>query len=70
MTLPSSTRLLCDGSSTGLWFVEDSLGWERADSMELDVPEGVSVFEIEDAADWAALYARFLLDVTAQKRHD
>lgn len=70
LTLPSSTRLLSDGSPAGLWLVEDSLGWERAASVGLIVPKGLSVFEIEDAADWAALCARFPIEVTAQKRHD
>lgn len=70
LTLPSSTRLLGDGSPAGLWLAEDSLGWERADSVGLIVPKGLSVFEIEDAADWAALCARFPIEVTAQKRHD
>ncbi|OAV53974.1 hypothetical protein [Enteractinococcus helveticum] len=70
LTLPSSTRLLGDGSPAGLWLVEDSLGWEQAVSVELIVPKGMSVFEIENAADWAKLCARFPIEVTAQKRHD
>lgn len=69
-TMPSSTRLLFDGSPAGLWFVEDHLGWERANSVELIVPKKASVFEIYSAADWAELCARFPLEVTAQKRHD
>ncbi|OAV53973.1 hypothetical protein A6F49_00500 [Enteractinococcus helveticum] len=67
-TLPSSTRLLSDGLPAGLRFVEDSLGWEHADSVELIVPKGLRVFEIEDAADWASLCAQFPIEVTAQKR--
>lgn len=69
-TLPSSTRLLSGGLPAGLRFVEDSLGWEHADSVELIVPKGLRVFEVEDAADWVNLCARFPLEVTAQKRHD
>ncbi|MDN5731622.1 MAG: hypothetical protein L0I94_10640 [Yaniella sp.] len=69
-TMPSSTRLLCDGSPAGLWFVEDHLGWEGADSVELIAPKDASVFEIHGADDWAELCARFPLEVTAQKRHD
>lgn len=68
--LPSSTRLLHDGSPAGLWFVEDSFGWERADSVRLTVPPDMRVFEIENAGDWAELCARFPLDVTAQKRRE
>lgn len=62
--------MLFDGSPAGLWYVEDSLGWERAESMRLIVPEEASVFEVEGAADWAELCARFPLEVTAQKRDD
>ena len=68
--IPSSTRTLFDGSPAGLWFVEDSLGWEQAQSTRFLVPDDVSVFEITQAADWAELCARFPLDVTAQKRHE
>lgn len=68
--LPSSTRLLGNGGPAGLWFVEDSFGWERADSVKLIVPPGVRVFEIEGAADWVELCARFPLEVTAQKRRE
>ncbi|HJF13511.1 MAG TPA: hypothetical protein K8V32_01750 [Enteractinococcus helveticum] len=70
VTMPSSTRKLFDGSPAGLWFVEDSFGWEDAESMRVFVPQDISVFEIEDASDWAKLCARFPMDVTAQKRHD
>ncbi|MGO1848463.1 hypothetical protein [Microbacterium sp.] len=68
--LPSSARLLFDGSPARLWFVEDSLGWECAEGVRLIVPEGASVFEIRGAADWAELCVRFPLEVTAQKRDD
>lgn len=68
--VPSSTRSLCDGAPAGLWFVEDSLGWDRADSVSLIVPGGLRVFEIRGAAEWAELCARFPLEVTAQKRDD
>ena len=69
-TLPSSTRLLSGDLPAGLRFVEDSLGWEHADSVEVIVPQGLRVFEIEDAADWVELCTRFPIEVTAQKRHD
>lgn len=69
-TLPSSTRLMGDGSPAGLWFVEDNFGWELADSVKLIVPTGLRVFEIAEAADWVELCERFPIEVTAQKRHD
>lgn len=68
--IPASARVLFDGSPAGLWFVEDGLGWERAESERILVPENASVFEIASAADWAELCVRFPLEVTAQKRHD
>ena len=68
--MPSSTRVLSDGSPAGLWFVEDSLGWEHAETTKISVSDDVSVLEITDASDWAELCARFPLEVTAQKRHD
>lgn len=66
----ASTRLLWDDSPAGLWFVEDSLGWERARSRRLITPESATVLEIASIADWSELCKRFPLDVTAQKRDD
>lgn len=68
--LPSTTRTLFDGSPAGLWFVEDSLGWEQADTRRLGIPAGLRIFEIDTAEAWADLCARFPIEVTAQKRHD
>lgn len=68
--MPSSARVLSDGSPAGLWFVEDSLGWEHAETTKISVSDDVSALEIKDASDWAELCARFPLEVTAQKRHD
>ena len=68
--LPSSTRALFDGSPAGLWFPEDSLGWEQADTRRLGMPAGLRVYEIDTAEAWAGLCARFPIEVTAQKRHD
>lgn len=67
---PSSTRPLADGSPVGLWLVEDDLGWERAESVKLVVPEHAVVFEIAEAENWVDLCRRFPLEVTAQKRDD
>lgn len=68
--LPSSAGELWDGSPAGLWFVEDSLGWERAETQHLGIRPGVAVYEIDSAHAWARLCARFPCDVTGQKRHD
>lgn len=68
--LVSSAGELFDGSPVKLWFVEDSLGWERATAQRLTVPEASQIYEIDSAQAWAGLCARFPLDVTAQKRHD
>lgn len=68
--LPSTTRALFDGSPAGLWFVEDSLGWEQADTRRLGMPAGLRIYEIDTAQAWADLCARFPIEVTAQERHD
>ena len=68
--LPSSTRALFDGSPAGLWFVEDSLGWEQADTRRLGMPADLRILEIDTAEAWAELCARFPIEVTTQKRHD
>lgn len=65
-----STRPLSDDAPAGLWFVEDSNGWERARSAKLALPGDASVFEIRRAEDWAGLCARFPRDVTEQKQDD
>ena len=68
--LPSTTRALFDGSPAGLWFLEDNLGWEQADTRRLGMPAGLLIYEIDTAQAWADLCARFPVEVTAQKRHD
>ncbi|GAB2843595.1 hypothetical protein GCM10027092_05630 [Yaniella soli] len=68
--LASSAGELFDGSPVKLWFVEDSLGWERATGQRLTVPETPQIYEIDSEQAWAGLCARFPPDVTAQKRHD
>ncbi|HZK05622.1 MAG TPA: hypothetical protein VFC82_07180 [Actinomycetaceae bacterium] len=68
--LPSTTRALFDRSPAGLWFVEDSLGWEQADTRRLGIPTGLHVYEIDTAQAWADLCVRFPIEDTAQKRHD
>ena len=68
--LLSSTRELFDTSPVGLWLVEDSMGWETAETLRLEVPEGLRVYEIDSAEAWAELCMRFPFEQTAQKRHD
>lgn len=68
--LPSSARELFDGSPAKLWFVEDSLRWERAEATRLGVASGLRVYQIDSAEAWARLCGRFPIEVTAQKRHD
>lgn len=66
----SSTRRLFDGGPAGLWFVEDSLGWERAAVRRVNIPPGSRVYEVDDARAWAELCRRFPVEVTAQKQDD
>lgn len=68
--LASSTRELFDTSPAGLWFVEDSLGWEGAVVARMAVPAGLRIYEIDSAEAWAGLCRQFPLEQTAQKRHD
>ncbi|MFD6675335.1 hypothetical protein ACFWDA_13310 [Rhodococcus zopfii] len=68
--LSATARTLADGSPAGLWFVEDSMGWERAFTRRVHVPPGIEVCEIDGADAWADLCRRFPLEVTAEKRHD
>ncbi|MFC7446504.1 hypothetical protein [Rhodococcus daqingensis] len=65
-----STRSLFDGTPAGLWFVEDSMGWERANTRRVNIPAGARVFEVDGAQAWAELCRQFPVEVTAQKRHD
>jgi len=70
VTVPRSARLGPDGSPIAALLVEDSLGWEEGESIELAVPEGLRIFEIGSADAWAELCGRFPIDVSAQKRSD
>ena len=68
--VPASTRELCDTTPAGLWLVEDSMGWETAETLRLSIPEGLRIYEIDSAEAWAELCRRFPLNQTAQKRYD
>lgn len=65
-----TTPELFDGSPAGLWFVEDSMGWEHALTFRLGAPANLRVYEIDSAEAWAHLCREFPLEVTASKRHD
>ncbi|HEY9311911.1 hypothetical protein [Williamsia sp.] len=65
-----STRTLFDGAPAELWFVEDSMGWERIAVRKVGTPAGARIYEIDGAQAWAELCRRFPLEVTAEKRHD
>ncbi len=66
--VPRSSRSLFDGTPGGLWFAEDSIGWDRAESVGIVIPDGLRVFEIATVADWNQLCAWFPLDVTNGER--
>ena len=68
--LPVTCGELFDGTPSGLWFVEDALGWDRATARRVAVPSGARVFEIDGAEDWASLCRAHPLEVTALRRHD
>lgn len=63
-----STRAPFDGTPAGLWFVEDSMGWERVVVRALRPPTGARIYEIDSAQAWSELCRRFPLEVTAETR--
>ncbi|GAA1934397.1 hypothetical protein GCM10009775_27910 [Microbacterium aoyamense] len=67
--LVRSTRGLGDAGPAGLWFVEDSLGWEAASATPLH-PASADVLEIDGPDAWIELCRRHPLIVTASRRHD
>ncbi|WP_106816184.1 hypothetical protein [Microbacterium timonense] len=67
--LVHTTRALGADGPAGLWFVEDSLGWEAAVATPVDTSPA-RVIEIDGAEDWAQLCRRHPLEVTASRRHD
>lgn len=68
--VPFTTRQLADGTLAGLYFVEDTYGWDTARARRVTVGETARVYEISDSRAWAELCRRFPLDVSAQKRRD
>lgn len=65
-----TTRDLGSRGAAGLWFVEDSLGPERAEVATVAVEPGARVLELDGPAAWADLCRRHPLEVTASRRHD
>ncbi|EME23062.1 hypothetical protein G419_03918 [Rhodococcus triatomae BKS 15-14] len=53
-----------------MWFVEDSMGWERAVTRHVTISAGAKVYEIAGPQAWAELCRRFPLEVTAQNGED
>jgi hypothetical protein len=68
--VPHTARSLPHLGPVGLRLVEDSLGWERATTSRVAVPDDVTVFEIDGPDAWAELCRRYPLEVTASRRHD
>lgn len=67
---PSTTGATYDGSPAALWFVEDSMGWERCLVYTGSVAAPARVFEVDSAEAWGELCTRFPTAVTALRRHD
>lgn len=70
---PATMPPCFDGVPSCLWYVEDSLGWKRALTRRAVYPPEAPALRycrIDSGADWAALCARFPIEVTAITRHD
>lgn len=67
--LARSARGLGSAGPAGLWFVEDSLGWDSATATPV-LPPSTNVIEIDGADAWIDLCRRHPLVVTASRRHD
>lgn len=68
--LARTTRGLGPLGPVGLWLVEDSWGWEAAESRSLALPAGATVYEVTGPEAWVHLCRRLPLEVTASRRHD
>jgi hypothetical protein len=65
-----TTRSLTRRGPAGLRLVEDSMGWGQAVCWPVEPRADVKVLEIRGPADWAALVARYPLEVTRSRWHD
>jgi len=68
--LPITTRARPGLGAARLALVEDGLGWKSARCWPLRPRAGARVYEVDGPAAWAALVARYPLDVTMSRRHD
>jgi hypothetical protein len=68
--LTHTTRVLSEQGPAGLWLVEDSLGWDQADAIPIEIHHNLRVFVIDGPEAWAELCRRYPLNVTASRRHD
>jgi len=66
----STTRSLTRRGPVGLRLVEDSMGWQEAVCWPVEPSADARVLEIRGPADWAALVARYPLEVTRSRWHD
>ena len=69
-SMVTSTRSITDLGPVGLAWVEDGLGWERAQAKRVAATPTRTVFEIDSPDAWAELCRRFPLEQTASKRQD
>lgn len=53
--LPVTCPELFDGTPSGLWVAEDTVGWTRAIASRVEVPPATRVYEVDGPGDWAAL---------------
>ena len=68
--LPVTCPELFDGTPSGLWVAEDTVGWTRAIASRVEVPPATRVYEVDGPGDWAALCRAHPVEVTASRRHD
>lgn len=68
--LPKSCGSLPDGAPSGLWFVEDAVGWKEADARRIKIPPSTTIYEIHSPEDWAMLCRAYSCEVTRQKQYD
>jgi hypothetical protein len=66
----STTRSLTRRGPAGLRLVEDSMGWQEAVCWPVEPLADARVLEVRGPADWAALVARYPLEVTRSRWHD
>ena len=68
--LPVTTRALPGLGAARLALIEDGLGWKSARCWPLRPRPGARVYEVDGPAAWAALVARYPLEVTGSRGRD